>query len=604
MWSLRVVPLLIFATVSIAFSPSYIRFHTPAASSCIQHSPSTAASSPHLSAVYKRRGIAQARIPSHLAASVPNNENNSRIEEETKGSPQQTETQEKTKGSPQTQPSEPFVGLPSYRRILFFVATTVLIWISEPLLSLVDSAAVGRYAGKGVAAASSSTPNLSSVVQLASLGPATMLCDSSIYLTFFIAMATTNKLATSFAKKDVEEQVTTVSHVMAISLVVGAFLSLIINFCGEGLLSSILGPAGATVTLPTARGGEKIVDLTSQVLHAALGYARIRCAVYPLAVMGITSQAALLCAGDTKTPVLAVLVASLTNIIGDYLFVAKCGFGVRGAALATSMASVMSNGILVSNLWKTVKKWKNNIQSVDAPSAVSKLPFISLPDRSAFLSLVRLAGPMFFVLVGKVLGYSAMTIKAGSFGLISLACHNILMRIFFFFATVGDGISHAAQTFMPGLLYQKSQAEKQGKLGDVGDANNARTLLKRVLAMATTAGAVNSVVSWYIANNAGGAFTTDTSLVSLMSNVSPFMGLALFIHPITMALEGSIIAGRNLRKLLGTYVFSVLMLLTQLNFACNKFVGVWHAILLFQTIRIVQFGPLVWKRTAAKTTTE
>ena len=495
------------------------------------------------------------------------------------------------------QPTSPFVGLPSYRRIIFFVATTVLIWISEPLLSLVDSAAVGRYAGK-TAISTSSGPNFSSVVQLASLGPATMLCDSSIYLTFFIAMATTNKLATSFAKKDVEEQITTVSHVMAISLAVGALLCLIINLFGERLLSSILGPTGAIITIQSARGGEKVVDLTGQVLHAALAYARIRSAAYPLAVMGLTSQAALLCAGDTKTPVLAVLVASVTNIIGDYLFVAKLGFGVSGAALATSLASILSNSVLVSKLRKTVIGWKKSIQSKiptqQTGKHISNLPFISFPERKSLSSLIRLAGPMFFVLCGKIIGYSAMTIRSGTFGLVSLACHNILMRIFFFFATIGDGISHSAQTFMPGLLYQKNQDEKQGLR-----SLNARYLLRRLILMSVVAGVVNGIFSKLIANNAGSAFTTDASLVSLMSEVSPFMGIALFIHPLTLAFEGSIVAGRNLKKLLGTYVFSVLLLLAQLKFACTEFVGVWHAIVLFQAVRILQFGPLVWKRTSS-----
>ncbi|KAL7508889.1 hypothetical protein ACHAXN_005970 [Cyclotella atomus] len=587
MWSLNTILLLASAIASRAFSPpSCARLQTV---------------KPRISqqtkwASYKHSWkSASLRHLSHLA-SVPSNDDLSSIEEEKADA--QTQKDE-------TKSTEPFVGLPSYRRMLVFVATTVLIWISEPLLSLVDSAAVGRYAG-GVAATSSTSPNLSSVVQLAALGPATMLCDSSIYLTFFIAMATTNKLATSFAKNDVEEQISTVSHVMAISLAIGTFLCLIINLFGEVLLSSILGPAGATVSIPMTRGGEKIVDLTSQVLHAALGYARIRCVVYPLAVMGLTSQAALLCTGNTKTPVLAVLVASLTNIIGDYIFVAKCGFGVRGAALATSMASLMANGILVSNLWKTVNGWKKSLQirtqataSIQQYVNATNQPLVAFPDGKSFLSLVRLAGPMFFVLVGKVMGYSAMTIRAGSFGLISLACHNILMRIFFFFATAGDGLSHATQTFMPGLLYQKNQAENHGA-GNTEEAQNARTLLKRVLLMSTTAGVVNSALSWFIANNAGKAFTTDTSLVALMSNVSPFMGLALLIHPITMTLEGSIIAGRNLKKLLFTYVFSVLLLLSQLKFVCTEFAGVWHAILLFQAIRIVQFGPLVWKRTAAK----
>ncbi len=71
----------------------------------------------------------------------------------------------KSSSSPKTTSS--FVGLPSYKRIFFFVASTVVIWVSEPLLSLVDSAAVGRYA--------SSSSSSQSVIQLAALGPPTML---------------------------------------------------------------------------------------------------------------------------------------------------------------------------------------------------------------------------------------------------------------------------------------------------------------------------------------------------------------------------------------------------------------------------------------------
>ena len=199
------------------------------------------------------------------------------------------------------------------------------------------------------------------------------------------------------------------------------------------------------------------------------------------------------------------------------------------------------------------------------------------------------------------MGYSAMTIRAGTFGLVSLACHNILMRVFFFFATMGDGLSHSAQTFMPGLLYQKRLAEEEGAaVAEVNDCKNARTLLKRLLVLAASVGASNCILSSVIARNFGVAFTTDSSLVSLMSDVSPFMGLALLIHPITMTLEGSIIAGRNLTYLVGSYVASFFILLAQLNLVCTKFIGVWHALLLFQMIRIIQFGSLVWKQTATK----
>ena len=492
------------------------------------------------------------------------------------------ESVEKESSSPQTSTST-FVGLPSHKKIFFFLASTVVIWVSEPLLSLVDSAAVGRYASQ------------SSVIQLAALGPATMLCDCTMYLTTFISMATTNKLAMSFARNDVESTVSTVSHVMGLSLAVGACITLLINFAGENILAAIIGPASTAS-----------VETSKQVLSAALEYSRIRSIVSPFAVMGLTSQAVLLCSQDTKTPRRAVLVASLVNIIGDYILVAKMNWGVRGAAWATSMASILANGILVRKVWKMMQRWKDK-QS----QKVQGVPFLSLPNRAAFTSLIQLAGPIFFVLIGKIMGYSSMTIRAGSFGMVPLACHNVLMRVFFFFATCGDALSHSAQTFLPGLLYRKKLYEeaipstaltttnnKDMKSTTNNDGTNARTFLKRLLLFSVGAGILNSLAGRYIANSAGGTFTTDSSLVALMSRASPFMGLANFIHPITMTLEGSIIAGRDTGYLVGTYVFSLVLLLYHLKYVCMEFVAVYHALLLFQIVRIIQFGLRVWKRTS------
>jgi len=523
--------------------------------------------------------------------------------------------------------STSFIGLPSYKKLIKFVATTFLIWVSEPLLSLVDSAAVGRFAGKAIPSATGGgAPDLSSVIQLASLGPATMLCDSSIYLTLFIAMSTTNKLARAFAKEDPKEQLQTLSHAMGISIVVGTLLFLLINFQGESMLAAILGPAGATISVEGARGVMESINLTPEVLRASLGYSRIRSAVSPLAVMGLTSQAALLCAQDTKTPVIAVLIASVVNIVGDYIFVARMGWGVQGAALATSIASFMANGMLVAKLWRMTRSWKNACQEMVAKKKVIKqstsksevlestqadlsdIPFISFPDKESLVSFLKLAGPMFFVMLGKILGYSAMTVRAGNFGMVSLACHNVLMRIFFFFATVGDALSQSAQTFLPGLFYQKEEnkatdigtiSTSTADTSDGSNDGNTRTLLKRLLVLSSVSGIVNCFFGRCIAQYSGKAFTSNVALVSLMSHVSPFMGLGLLLHPLTMALEGSIIASGDSGYLVGTYVAVILVLLGQLKFICKDFLGVWHGILIFQALRILQFGFRVWQRTAS-----
>ena len=464
-------------------------------------------------------------------------------------------------------------------------------------MSLVDSATVGRFAGRTTAAGSSS--DLASVVQLAALGPAVVLCDSCIYLTLFIAMATTNKLATAFAKDDKAEQIETISHVMGVSLAVGSLLLLFVMLRGESLLASILGPDGAKIATTGAWGVTKQVDKTSEVLSEALGYSRIRSLVSPLAVMGMTAQSALLCAHDTKTPALAVLLASAINCTLDYLLVAKCGLGVRGAAAATAVASVSANSFLVRRLYLLFNSWKTSYRSnKDAEDELPK--FVTFPDRKSFLSLLKLAGPLFGVMAAKIFSYNSLTVRAGSFGLVALACQNILMRIFFFFATVGDALNQAAQTFLPGLLVMKDREVIETNVTAV--ENPARTLLKRLTVISCLSGLANCILGRLIARYAGGMFTSDANLIHLMAHISPFMGLALSLHPLTMALEGSIIAAKDAMYLVGTYGLTLAVLLAQLKFACKDFLGVWHTLLLFQLLRISQFGFRVWKKTASKET--
>ena len=78
----------------------------------------------------------------------------------------------------------------TYKQLTAFVATTVCIWLSEPILSLVDTAVVGKT---------------SSTLELAALGPATMVFDSAVYLIYFLAISTTNILSRALAKGDTVE---------------------------------------------------------------------------------------------------------------------------------------------------------------------------------------------------------------------------------------------------------------------------------------------------------------------------------------------------------------------------------------------------------------
>ncbi len=122
--------------------------------------------------------------------------------------------------------------------------------------------------------------------------------------------------------------------------------------------------------------------------------------------------------------------------------------------------------------------------------------------------------------------------------------------------------------------------------------------MKRLLLISSVVGIANCMNGQFISNYAGQAFTNDATLASLMSQVSPIMGLALFLHPLTMCLEGAIIADSDTGYLVKTYVISLLVLLRLLSFYCKDFLGVWYGMVVFQLIRLVQFGWRAWQRTA------
>jgi len=66
----------------------------------------------------------------------------------------------------------------------------VILWLSEPLLSLVDTIFMGQFG---------------TTAQFAALGPTTMLSDSAIYLLYFLAISTTSRLATAMAQHRPQE---------------------------------------------------------------------------------------------------------------------------------------------------------------------------------------------------------------------------------------------------------------------------------------------------------------------------------------------------------------------------------------------------------------
>ena len=204
--------------------------------------------------------------------------------------------------------------VPSVKELLQFGLPTLGIWLLQPILSLIDTSVIGMSAASGT-----------SIMELAALGPGIAWIDSTAYMCQFVGMATTNLYATAISEGDRTKQRKVLSHATIIALALGILLFSIQYTCAPMMMKILAGSAKETIPY-------------------ALRYSRIRSFGALIAVPTIIGQAAFLASKDSVTPLKAVLVGSILNIVGDIYLVCYCGRGIAGAAWAT-MASQLGSAL-------------------------------------------------------------------------------------------------------------------------------------------------------------------------------------------------------------------------------------------------------------------
>jgi len=186
--------------------------------------------------------------------------------------------------------------------IIKFAISTVGIYWASPLMSLIDTSAVGVCAPP---------------VCLAALGPASVLCDYTCYLNTWIGVAMTNLHARAVAAKDALASRSSVKIGLGLAAAAGVtFIGLIWSF-SPALILAYSGPVGP------------------EILPHALSYMNIRAIGLPAALVTMASQSALLGAQNTRVPLIAVAFEAFLNFFGDYFLVRVLGMGISGAAWAT-----------------------------------------------------------------------------------------------------------------------------------------------------------------------------------------------------------------------------------------------------------------------------
>ena len=257
----------------------------------------------------------------------------------------------------------------SKREMLGFAVPALGIYLTNPLLSNIDNAFVGKTVG---------------TAGLAALSPATICTDQMLYLFSFLSRATTSIVSRAYALRDgkgnEEAAREAASAPLTVSLICGAGLSLLYAFYTRSML-------GALNVDPALR-------------PAASSYINWRGAIAWAALAQSACLSTLMATRDSITPLKIVGLAAAVNVFGDFLLCAwPLRLGCGGAAAATSLATLFSFGFMLKGLAK------KNI-----------LPRIKLPSKRKLSELLDFTGPLLLITITRLGGFIAMQRTAMKFG--------------------------------------------------------------------------------------------------------------------------------------------------------------------------------------------
>lgn len=288
-------------------------------------------------------------------------------------------------------------------------------------------------------------------------------------------------------------------------------------------------------------------------------------------------NAALRGAGDTQTPFVTNLVASIVNIIFNYLLIqGNFGFpamGAKGAAIATVLGTVAETIMCIKSLTK-----KNSYINLNE---MKKLP-ISI-DKTISKEISRLSTNIFIEMISMRVGFFITALTAARLGTELFAIHNVGMNLLSLSFSLGDGMSVAVITLTGNCLgaNKKDEALKYGKA-----CQQIGLLMSLVI----------SIVFFTLGKTIFSLFFTDPSTIDKCTIIIRYIWLIVFMQILQVINGGSLRAAGDVKYTLVVAIVSVTIIrslvtiltvnvlnlgldgiwLGVLSDQFSRFVGLWH----------------------------
>jgi putative MATE family efflux protein len=426
----------------------------------------------------------------------------------------------------------PFRRSPFDRQILALAIPALGALAADPLVSLVDTAFVGRLGP----------------VPLGALGVNAAVFSLAFIVFNFLAYGTTPRIGRALGRGDREGAGRVVMQALTLAVLAGIVATALLLLFSQPILRA-MGADGA-------------------LLDEGLVYLRIRALAGPAVLIVTAGHGVFRGYLDTRTPLVITLGLNVVNLALDPLFIFGFGWGLAGAAWATLIAQWMGALWFVAMLLR----WRRETLGI-------RIVLPPLAELKPFLRIGRELLLRTFALIGTM---TLATAVATRVGVLEVAAHQVAAQLWLFLALVVDALAVAAQALVARYL-------------GAGKARRARAVGGRMLFFGLLVGCLLGATFALLSGTLARLFTDDPRVIALVLSVFPFVIVMQPLNALVFVWDGIFMGSEDFAYLAKAMVASalaagaVLLLVLPMGWGLA---GVWWGIVTLMTVRL---SSLAWR---------
>lgn len=469
--------------------------------------------------------------------------------------------------------------------------------LSDPALTFIDTIYIGRYLNPSLIAC----------------GLAAMSVNGAIFnviaaLTYPLCTGTTAMVAKVRGKGQSDSTAEirkALCNSIVLAVITGVLFTTILLSTGDILLSKVFG-------------------LNDMNLIAASDYLKIRALSMPSSMLNAVVLGFSLGIQDVIAPSISIVSVFILNILGDYLFIGRFGWGIGGAAWATAISSYAGSFLALARIYFKYKNTSsqgincsNDINSTvgtkiysshpQQPNVIIELEFNNKRDtrekiiktsklsklnniiqglreavdvdymKSFFLaSTSLLSGSLINVLTySSASRISSITTGSPSSSILNIASHQIVMQTWWFLSFFISPLSLVAQAILPRDIASN-------------DYTRVKEMTWLLLKLATCVAGFCSIANAVILLGLSSSLTTNIDILDLAKSVAPQAIVSQFFICLSIVMNGIFIGSGNLSTYVEASVMSTVIawaLYAMSMWKKSGINGAWNGLLAFSLTR-------------------